>query len=183
MDECDEYTELLKRIDAGDISVSNNKSAYSVYTSKNFKNIEDTLKFLNEHHIDTNDVVSLLKFGGNFSATIFKLIFFDRIKTEKYSIVDEIYISRNPSLLKEIEEAFNTEDRHLAEANFEHHVLFESEYSDEYEHIYVLKRNLEWMSGRKIITDINRFDPKSYLSFKQSKDVLIMDHPLLVKEQ
>ena len=52
MDKRDEYTELLKRIDAGDISLSNDKSAYSVYTSKNFKNIEDVLNFLNDHRID-----------------------------------------------------------------------------------------------------------------------------------
>ena len=179
MDECDEYTKLLKRIDADTGSVSNDKSDYSAYISKNFKTVEDALEFLNAHHIDTNDVVSLLKLGGNFSASIFKLIFFDRIKTEKYSIVAERYIRRNPSLLKDIEEVFNTEDRHLAEANFEHYLLFESEYSDEYEHVYVLKRNLEWMSGRKITTDINRFDPKSY----HPKDVQIIDHPLLIKER
>lgn len=190
MDERDEYIDLLKRIDAGDINVSNNKSAYSVYTSKNFKNIEDALKFLNEHHIDTNDVVSLLKFGGNFSATIFKLIFFDRIKTERYLIVDEKWF-RN-SLKKGDRELFSTEDRTLAESKFEEYRSFPPKYDDEYRHAFVLKRRVEWVSGRKIITDINRF-PKSYpkdvlirsdpkTNIKSSKDVLIIDHPLLVKE-
>ena len=104
-----EYTELLKRIDADTASVSNDKSAYSVYTSKNFKTIEDALEFLNVHHIDTNDIVSLLKLGGNFSASIFKLIFFDRFKTERYLIV----------LKKGDRELFSTEDRTLAESKFE----------------------------------------------------------------
>lgn len=181
MDERDEYTELLKRIDAGDISLSNDKSAYSVYTSKNFKNIEDALKFLNEHHIDTNDVVSLLKFGGNFSATIFKLIFFDRIKTERYLIV----------LKKGDRELFSTEDRTLAESKFEEYRSFQPKYDDEYRHVFVLKRIVEWVSGNKIITCIEpkpypkdvliQSDPKT--NIKSSKDVLIIDHPLLVKER
>ena len=41
MDECDEYTKLLKRIDADTTSVSNDKSDYSAYISKNFKTVED----------------------------------------------------------------------------------------------------------------------------------------------
>ena len=38
MNEYNEYTELLKRIDADTASVSNDKSAYSVYTSKKLQN-------------------------------------------------------------------------------------------------------------------------------------------------
>ena len=132
MDKRDEYTELLKRIDAGDISLSNDKSAYSVYTSKNFKNIEDVLNFLNDRRIDSNDIVSLLELG-EISPAIFKLIFFDRFKTERYLIV----------LKKGDRELFSTEDRTLAESKFE-----------EYRHAFVLKRIVEWVSGNKIITCI-----------------------------
>ena len=144
MNEYNEYTELLKRIDADTASVSNDKSAYSVYTSKNFKTIEDALEFLNVHHIDTNDIVSLLKLDGNFSASTFKLIFFDRFKTERYLIV----------LKKGDRELFITEDRTLAESKFEEYRSFQPKYDDEYRHVFVLKRIVEWVSGNKIITCI-----------------------------
>ena len=138
MDE-DEYLRAI--VSASD---DNDTSKYSVYTSRNFKKIEDVLKFLNDHHIDSKDVVSLLELGGKFSAAIFKLVFFDRFKTERYLIV----------LKKGDRELFSTEDRTLAESKFEEYRSFQPKYDDEYRHVFVLKRIVEWVSGNKIITCI-----------------------------
>lgn len=160
MDE-DEYLRAI--VSASD---DDDTSKYSVYTSRNFKKIEDVLKFLNDHHIDSKDVVSLLELGGKFSAAIFKLVFFDRFKTERYLIVDEKWFEN--SLKKGDRELFNTEDRTLAESKFEEYRRFPPKYDDEYRHAFVLKRRVEWVSGNKIITCINRFEPKPY-----PKDVLI----------
>ena len=157
----DEYTRAIKSMSDDD-----DNSKYSVYSSRCFKKIEDVLNFLNDNHINSNDVVSLLKLGGEFPAAIFKLIFFDRFKTERYLIVDEKWF-RN-SLKKGDRELFSTEDRTLAESKFEEYRNFPPKYDDEYRHAFVLKRIVEWVSGNKITTYINRFEPKPY-----PKDVLI----------
>ena len=102
------------------------------------------MNFLNDHRIDSKDVVSLLELGGKFSAAIFKLVFFDRFKTERYLIV----------LKKGDRELFSTEDRTLAESKFEEYRSFQPKYDDEYRHVFVLKRIVEWVSGNKIITCI-----------------------------
>ena len=141
-------------IERNNSSVRNNNynSEYSVYASRLFKKIKDALEFLNTHDIYSNDVVSLIKHGR----TKYELIFFDRIKTEKYSIVDEKWIEGNPPILKESEEAFSVGVRQIASANFDHYVLFKSNCNDGYKHVYVLRQELEWMSGVKINTDIKR---------------------------
>ena len=117
---------------------------YSVYSSRCFKKIGDVLNFLNDHRINSNDIVSLLELGGEISPAIFKLIFFDRFKTERYLIV----------LKKGDRELFSTEDRTLAESKFEEYRSFQPKYDDEYRHVFVLKRIVEWVSGNKIITCI-----------------------------
>lgn len=108
------------------------------------KKIGDVLNFLNDHRINSNDIVSLLELGGEISPAIFKLIFFDRFKTERYLIV----------LKKGDRELFSTEDRTLAESKFEEYRSFQPKYDDEYRHVFVLKRIVEWVSGNKIITCI-----------------------------
>ena len=108
------------------------------------KKIGDVLNFLNDHRINSNDIVSLLELGGEISPAIFKLIFFDRFKTERYLIV----------LKKGDRELFSTEDRTLAESKFEEYRSFQPKYDDEYRHAFVLKRIVEWVSGNKIITCI-----------------------------
>ena len=105
------------------------------------KKIGDVLNFLNDHRINSNDIVSLLELGGEISPAIFKLIFFDRFKTERYLIV----------LKKGDRELFSTEDRTLAESKFEEYRSFQPKYDDEYRHVFVLKRIVEWVSGNKII--------------------------------
>ena len=102
------------------------------------------MNFLNNHRINSNDIVSLLELGGEISPAIFKLIFFDRFKTERYLIV----------LKKGDRELFSTEDRTLAESKFEEYRNFQPKYDDEYRHVFVLKRIVEWVSGNKIITCI-----------------------------
>ena len=172
----DEYARAIVSMNDGD-----DNTKYSVYSSRCFKKIGDVLNFLNDHRINSNDIVSLLELGGEISPTIFKLIFFDRFKTERYLIV----------LKKGDRELFSTEDRTLAESKFEEYRSFQPKYDDEYRHVFVLKRIVEWVSGNKIITCIN--EPKPYpkdvliqsdpkTNIKSSKDVLIIDHPLLVKE-
>lgn len=174
----DEYARAIVSMNDDD-----DNTKYSVYSSRCFKKIGDVLNFLNDHRIDSNDIVSLLELGGEISPAIFKLIFFDRFKTERYLIV----------LKKGDRELFSTEDRTLAESKFEEYRSFQPKYDDEYRHVFVLKRIVEWVSGNKIITCINRFEPKPYpkdvliqsdpkTNIKSSKDVLIIDHPLLVKE-
>lgn len=172
----DEYAKAIVSMNDDD-----DNTKYSVYSSRCFKKIGDVLNFLNDHHINSNDVVSLLELGGEISPAIFKLIFFDRFKTERYLIV----------LKKGDRELFSTEDRTLAESKFEEYRSFQPKYDDEYRHVFVLKRIVEWVSGNKIITCIEpkpypkdvliRSDPKT--NIKSSKDVLIIDHPLLVKER
>lgn len=172
----DEYARAIVSMNDGD-----DNTKYSVYSSRCFKKIEDVLNFLNDHHINSNDIVSLLELGGEISPAIFKLIFFDRFKTERYLIV----------LKKGDRELFSTEDRTLAESKFEEYRSFQPKYDDEYRHVFVLKRIVEWVSGNKIITCIEpkpypkdvliQSDPKT--NIKSSKDVLIIDHPLLVKER
>ena len=108
------------------------------------KKIGDVLNFLNDHRINSNDIVSLLELGGEISPAIFKLIFFDRFKTERYLIV----------LKKGDRELFSTEDRTLAESKFEEYRSFQPKYDDEYRHVFVLKRIVEWVYGNKIITCI-----------------------------
>lgn len=183
----DEYARAIVSMSDDD-----DNSKYSVYSSRCFKKIGDVLNFLNDHRINSNDVVSLLELGGEISPAIFKLIFFDRFKTERYLIVDEKWF-RN-SLKKGDRELFSTEDRTLAESKFEEYRNFPPKYDDEYRHAFVLKRIVEWVSGNKIITCIDRFGLKPYpkdvliqsdpkTNIKSSKDVLIIDHPLLVKER
>lgn len=172
----DEYARAIVSMNDDD-----DNTKYSVYSSRCFKKIEDVLNFLNDHRINSNDVVSLLELGGEISPAIFKLIFFDRFKTERYLIV----------LKKGDRELFSTEDRTLAESKFEEYRSFQPKYDDEYRHVFVLKRIVEWVSGNKIITCIEpkpypkdvliQSDPKT--NIKSSKDVLIIDHPLLVKER
>ena len=173
----DEYAKAIVSMNDDD----DDKSKYSVYSSRCFKKIGDVLNFLNDHRINSNDIVSLLELGGEISPAIFKLIFFDRFKTERYLIV----------LKKGDRELFSTEDRTLAESKFEEYRSFQPKYDDEYRHVFVLKRIVEWVSGNKIITCIQ---PKPYpkdvliqsdpnTNIKSSKDVLIIDHPLLVTER
>lgn len=172
----DEYAKAIVSMNDGD-----DNTKYSVYSSRCFKKIGDVLNFLNDHRINSNDIVSLLELGGEISPAIFKLIFFDRFKTERYLIV----------LKKGDRELFSTEDRTLAESKFEEYRSFQPKYDDEYRHVFVLKRIVEWVSGNKIITCIEpkpypkdvliQSDPKT--NIKSSKDVLIIDHPLLVKER
>lgn len=172
----DEYARAIVSMNDDD-----DNTKYSVYSSRCFKKIGDVLNFLNEHRINSNDIVSLLELGGEISPAIFKLIFFDRFKTERYLIV----------LKKGDRELFSTEDRTLAESKFEEYRSFQPKYDDEYRHVFVLKRIVEWVSGNKIITCIEpkpypkdvliQSDPKT--NIKSSKDVLIIDHPLLVKER
>ena len=135
----DEYTRAIVSMNDDD-----DNTKYSVYSSRCFKKIEDVLNFLNDHRINSNDVVSLLELGGEISPAIFKLIFFDRFKTERYLIV----------LKKGDRELFSTEDRTLAESKFEEYRSFQPKYDDEYRHVFVLKRIVEWVSGNKIITCI-----------------------------
>ena len=149
--------EVIERRNAS-IRNSNNTSEYSVYVSKFFSKTKDALEFLNEHHIDTNDVVSLIKHGGETSVSEYELIFFDRIKTEKYSIVDERWFGKNPSLFKESVELFSVEVRFLAESKFNDYLRFPPKHKDGYRHVYILQQELEWMSGNKIITNISRSD-------------------------
>ena len=135
----DEYARAIVSMSDDD-----DNSKYSVYSSRCFKKIGDVLNFLNDHHINLNDVVSLLELGGEISPAIFKLIFFDRFKTERYLIV----------LKKGDRELFSTEDRTLAESKFEEYRSFQPKYDDEYRHVFVLKWIVEWVSGNKIITCI-----------------------------
>lgn len=172
----DEYARAIVSMNDDD-----DNTKYSVYSSRCFKKIGDVLNFLNDHRINSNDIVSLLELGGEISPAKFKLIFFDRFKTERYLIV----------LKKGDRELFSTEDRTLAESKFEEYRSFQPKYDDEYRHVFVLKRIVEWVSGNKIITCIEpkpypkdvliQSDPKT--NIKSSKDVLIIDHPLLVKER
>ena len=135
----DEYTRAIVSMSDDD-----DNTKYSVYSSRCFKKIGDVLNFLNDHRINSNDIVSLLELGGEISPAIFKLIFFDRFKTERYLIV----------LKKGDRELFSTEDRTLAESKFEEYRSFQPKYDDEYRHAFVLKRIVEWVSGNKIITCI-----------------------------
>ena len=135
----DEYTRAIVSVSDDD-----DNTKYSVYSSRCFKKIGDVLNFLNDHRINSNDIVSLLELGGEISPAIFKLIFFDRFKTERYLIV----------LKKGDRELFSTEDRTLAESKFEEYRSFQPKYDDEYRHVFVLKRIVEWVSGNKIITCI-----------------------------
>ena len=135
----DEYARAIVSMNDDD-----DNTKYSVYSSRCFKKIGDVLNFLNDHRIDSNDIVSLLELGGEISPAIFKLIFFDRFKTERYLIV----------LKKGDRELFSTEDRTLAESKFEEYRSFQPKYDDEYRHVFVLKRIVEWVSGNKIITCI-----------------------------
>lgn len=135
----DEYAKAIVSMNDDD-----DNTKYSVYSSRCFKKIGDVLNFLNDHRINSNDIVSLLELGGEISPTIFKLIFFDRFKTERYLIV----------LKKGDRELFSTEDRTLAESKFEEYRSFQPKYDDEYRHVFVLKRIVEWVSGNKIITCI-----------------------------
>lgn len=135
----DEYARAIVSMNDND-----DNTKYSVYSSRCFKKIGDVLNFLNDHRINSNDIVSLLELGGEISPAIFKLIFFDRFKTERYLIV----------LKKGDRELFSTEDRTLAESKFEEYRSFQPKYDDEYRHVFVLKRIVEWVSGNKIITCI-----------------------------
>lgn len=135
----DEYARAIVSMNDDD-----DNTKYSVYSSRCFKKIGDVLNFLNDHRINSNDIVSLLELGGEISPAIFKLIFFDRFKTERYLIV----------LKKGDRELFSTEDRTLAESKFEEYRSFQPKYDDEYRHVFVLKRIVEWVSGNKIITCI-----------------------------
>lgn len=135
----DEYARAIVSMNDDD-----DNTKYSVYSSRCFKKIGDVLNFLNDHRINSNDIVSLLELGGEISPAIFKLIFFDRFKTERYLIV----------LKKDDRELFSTEDRTLAESKFEEYRSFQPKYDDEYRHVFVLKRIVEWVSGNKIITCI-----------------------------
>lgn len=135
----DEYARAIVSMNDDD-----DNTKYSVYSSRCFKKIGDVLNFLNDHRINSNDIVSLLELGGEISPAIFKLIFFDRFKTERYLIV----------LKKDGRELFSTEDRTLAESKFEEYRSFQPKYDDEYRHVFVLKRIVEWVSGNKIITCI-----------------------------
>ena len=135
----DEYARAIVSMNDDD-----DNTKYSVYSSRCFKKIGDVLNFLNDHRINSNDIVSLLELGGEISPAIFKLIFFDRFKTERYLIV----------LKKGDRELFSTEDRTLAESKFEEYRSFQPKYDDEYRHAFVLKRIVEWVSGNKIITCI-----------------------------
>lgn len=135
----DEYARAIVSMNDDD-----DNTKYSVYSSRCFKKIGDVLNFLNDHRINSNDIVSLLELGGEISPAMFKLIFFDRFKTERYLIV----------LKKGDRELFSTEDRTLAESKFEEYRSFQPKYDDEYRHVFVLKRIVEWVSGNKIITCI-----------------------------
>lgn len=183
----DEYARAI-----ASVRDDNNASGFSVYAKKYFSTTSDALEFLNTHHINPNDVVSLIKHNEVASKYEYELIFFDRFKTERYLIVDEKWFIN--SLKKGDRELFSTEDRTLAESKFEEYRNFPPKYDDEYRHAFVLKRIVEWVSGNKIITCINRFGLKPYpedvliqsdpkTNIKSSKDVLIIDHPLLVKER
>ncbi len=139
----------------------NNTSGFSVYVSKRFSKTSDALEFLNTHHINPSDVVSLIKHGGETSVSEYELIFFDRIKTEKYSVVDERWIDRNPRLFKESVEVFSDKSIFMAESKFKSLLHFPPKYKDEYKHVYALRQDLEWMSGNRVITDISRSDSDS----------------------
>lgn len=134
---------------------------FSTYVKKYFSTTSDALEFLNTHHIDPADVVSLIKHGGETSVSEYELIFFDRIKTEKYSVVDEKWIDGNPRLFKESEEVFSNKSVFMADAKFKNLLQFPPKHNDGYKHVYVLQQELEWMSGNAMITNISRSDNQS----------------------
>lgn len=155
--------EAVKEREAIIVSVrdGNNASGFSMYAKKYFSTTSDALKFLNIHHIDPADVISLIKHSGVTSVSDYELIFFDRLKTEKYSVVDERWIDGNPRLFKESEEVFNNKSVFMADSKFKSLLHFPPKHNDEYKHVYVLRQELEWMSGNVVVTDISRSDNQS----------------------
>lgn len=137
---------------------SNAVSNCSMYVKKYFSTTSNALEFLNTHRIDPADVISLIKHNGVTSVSDYELIFFDRIKTEKYSVVDEKWIDGNPRLFKESEEVFNNKSVFMADSKFKSLLHFPPKHNDGYKHVYVLQQELEWMSGNAMITNISRSD-------------------------
>lgn len=132
-----------------------------MYAKKYFSTTSDALEFLNTHHIDPADVISLIKHSGEASSAFeYELIFFDRIKTEKYLVVDEKWINGNPRLFKESEEVFNDKSVFMADSKFKSLLQFPPKRNDGYKHVYVLQQELEWMSGNAMITNISRSDDR-----------------------
>lgn len=146
----------------GEINLETFTPGFSTYVKKYFSTTSDALEFLNTHHIDPTDVISLIKHSGEASSAFeYELIFFDRIKTEKYSVVDEKWINGNPRLFKESVEVFNNKSVFMADSKFKSLLHFPLKHKDEYKHVYVLRQELEWMSGNVMITDISRSDNQS----------------------
>ncbi len=152
--------QAIKEREAAIASVrdGNNASGFSMYAKKYFSTTSDALEFLNTHHISPSDVVSLIKHNEAASKYEYELIFFDRIKTEKYLVVDEKWIDGNPRLFKESEEVFSDKSVFMADSKFKSLLNFPPEHKDEYKHVYVLQQELEWMSGNAMITNISRSD-------------------------
>ena len=155
--------QAIKEREAAIASVrdGNNASGFSVYINKYFSTTSDALEFLNTHHIDPNDIVSLIKHNEVASKYEYELIFFDHIKTEKYSVVDEKWIDGNPRLFKESEEVFSDKSVFMVDSKFKSLLSFPPMHKDEYKHVYVLRQELEWMSGNVKVTDISRSDNQS----------------------
>lgn len=155
--------QAIKEREAAIASVRDGNSAlgFSMYTKKYFPTTSDALEFLNTHHIDPNDIVSLIKHNEVASKYEYELIFFDRIKSEKYTVVDEKWIDGNPRLFKESEEVFGDKSVFMADSKFKSLLHFPLEHKDEYKHVYVLRQELEWISGNVMVTDISRSDNQS----------------------
>lgn len=145
----------------GEINLETFTPGFSTYVKKYFSTTSDALEFLNAQHIDPADVISLIRHGGETSVSEYELIFFDRIKTEKYSVVDEKWINTNPRLFKESVEVFSNKSVFMADSKFKSLLHFPPKHKDEYKHVYVLRQELEWMSGNVMITDISRSDNQS----------------------
>ena len=139
-------------------NASTQYSEQPVYVSIFFSNTKDVLEFLNTRQINTNDIVSLIKHDIDTSVSNYELIFSDRIKTKRYLIVDEKWISKDPSLLKESNVIFNEGLRVVAEAEFKDYLHFPPKHNDGYRHVYALIQEIEWVSGNKITIPIDRSD-------------------------
>lgn len=71
------------------------------------------------------------------------------------------WIDGNPRLFKESEEVFSDKSVFMVDSKFKSLLSFPPMHKDEYKHVYVLRQELEWMSGNVKVTDISRSDNQS----------------------